>query len=147
MRALLDTNVIVSYLLTPQNTGTIYTIIKAFEERQFTLLLPQELADEINRVVSNRPHLVQRIPPVRLNRFRRQLSSLAEIIEPIEQAFPRITRDRKDDYLIAYAVVGEADYLVTGDKDLLVLERVADVVIITPFQFAALLASQPPPDN
>lgn len=143
MRALLDTNVIFSYLLTPQNTGIIYTIFKAFEERQFTLLLPQELADEINRVVSNRPHLVQRIPPVRLNRFRRQLSSFAEVIEPIDQAFPRLTRKRKDDYLIAYAVIGEADYLVAGDKDLLVLKKIAGVAMVTPARFAELLASRP----
>lgn len=51
-----------------------------------------------------------------------------------------MTRDPKDDYLIAYAVIGEADYLVTGDKDLLVLEQIAGVTIVTPARFADLLA-------
>jgi len=32
-------------------------------------------------------------------------------------------------------LVGQADYLVTGDKDLLVLERVGTVTIVTPHQF------------
>lgn len=52
---------------------------------------------------------------------------------------PRITRDLKDDYLLAYAVVGEADYLVTGDKDLLVLEKIGEVAIVSPADFAKLL--------
>ena len=42
----------------------------------------------------------------------------------------------KDDYLPAYALVGQADYLVTGDKDLLVLqELISDFSIPTPWQF------------
>jgi len=38
----------------------------------------------------------------------------------------------RDDYLVAYALVGGADYLVTGDADLLVLARVGEVKIVTP---------------
>lgn len=50
-----------------------------------------------------------------------------------------VTRGPNDDHLLAYAVVGEADYLVTGDKDLLVIQRVGDVKIITPVDFASLI--------
>jgi hypothetical protein len=50
-----------------------------------------------------------------------------------------VTRDPKDDYLIAYALVGAADYRVTGDRDLLVLGQVDDVKIVTPRAFATLL--------
>jgi putative PIN family toxin of toxin-antitoxin system len=139
MRALLDTNVFVSYLLTPQETGSIRLIFRAFEIGQFTLLLPQQLFIEINEVVNNRPQLAHRIVPERFNRFREKLRSLAEVIPIIDETIPRLTRDHKDDYLIAYAVVGEADYLVTGDKDLLVLGSVGGVTIVTPVYFANLL--------
>ncbi len=41
-------------------------------------------------------------------------------------------RDAKDDYLIMLAISGGADFLVTGDKDLLVLDGVEKVRVITP---------------
>ena len=53
---------------------------------------------------------------------------------------PSVTRDRKDDYLLAYAVVGRADYLVTGDRDLLVLGEVEGVRIVSPAGFVGALS-------
>ena len=103
-------------------------------------MIAKQLSNEIYGVVNKRPHLAHRIVPQRFNRFRDQFRSLAEIIPPIDQPIPRMTRDPKDDYLIAYAVIGEADYLVTGDKDLLVLEQIVGVTIVTPARFADLLA-------
>jgi predicted nucleic acid-binding protein len=52
-----------------------------------------------------------------------------------------LTRDPKDDYLLTYALAGQADYLVTGDADLLVLGQVGTVRIVSPADFAALLAT------
>jgi predicted nucleic acid-binding protein len=46
-----------------------------------------------------------------------------------------VTRDIKDDYLLAYALVGRADYLVTGGEDLLVLGDVEGVKIVRPAEF------------
>lgn len=61
------------------------------------------------------------------------------IDELFEYSGAAVTRGSNDDHLLAYAVVGEADYLVTGDKDLLVIQRVGDVKIITPVDFASLI--------
>lgn len=147
MRALLDSNIYVSYLLTPHQPGSIHEIFEAFQQGKFTLLLPEAVMDELTEVISNQPHLAGRIKPEQWNLFRKLLQSAAELVPAIEQTIPAIGRDAKDDYLLAYAVVGDADYLVTGDKDLLVLKRIADVAIITPVQFAALPASQTPPEK
>ncbi len=43
---------------------------------------------------------------------------------------------------MAYAVVGQADYLVTGEKDLLVVAEVVGLKIISLVEFAALFAGQ-----
>jgi uncharacterized protein len=67
------------------------------------------------------------------------LLAVGEVIQPIEQSIPAVTRDRKDDYLLAYAVVGAADYLVTGDEDLLVLKHVGRLRIVSPPAFAGIL--------
>jgi predicted nucleic acid-binding protein len=54
---------------------------------------------------------------------------------------PEISRDPQDDYLLALAVVHEADYLVTRDRDLLDLGEVVGVKIVDPVTFLALLRS------
>ncbi len=48
---------------------------------------------------------------------------------------PRIGHDPGDDQVIACAVVGEADLIVSGDDDLLALERVGGSPIVTAAQF------------
>lgn len=141
MRALLDTNIYISYLLTPQHTGAVQTIFAALGRNQFTLLLPEEVVDEILDVVANRPHLMGRVGPDKLTTFLKLLSTVAEEIPRIEQTIPAIARDAKDDYLLTYAAIGRADYLVTGDRDLLVLEEIAGVKIVSTVVFATLLSA------
>lgn len=54
--------------------------------------------------------------------------------------YHHITRDAKDDYLLACALLGRANYLVTGDKDLLTLAgQVKGLTILSSAQFADLL--------
>jgi len=48
---------------------------------------------------------------------------------------PTYTRDPKDDKFVACALVGDANYLITEDRDLLILETVGDVRIVTPYDF------------
>lgn len=52
---------------------------------------------------------------------------------------PGISRDPKDDKFLACAVEGEADYLVTGDEDLLILEQIGEIPIVRPFHFVQIL--------
>ena len=49
-----------------------------------------------------------------------------------------ICRDAKDDKFLEVAVNGKADYLITGDRDLLVLHLFRDIQIITPAAFLEL---------
>ena len=113
MRALLDTNIYISYLLTPQHTGAVQAIFAALDRNQFTLLLPEGGVDEILDVIANRPHLMGRVGSDKLTSFLNLIRSVAEGIPRIEQTIPAIARDAKDDYLLAYAAIGQADYLVT----------------------------------
>ena len=66
----------------------------------------------------------------------------AEQMPPIGAKIPAVSRDPKDDYLPTYALVAKADYLVTGDKDLLVLKQVGQVKILSPKDFVARLQLQ-----
>ncbi len=131
MRILADTNLYISYLLNPGRTGAVKSLFQAAIDGQITLLLPQALLAEVVTAATTKPHLAQRIDTETLNALLTILSLVAEEIPRIDLPLPRYSRDRKDDYLIAYAIVGGADFLVTGDKDLLVLDMVGDLPIIT----------------
>ena len=47
------------------------------------------------------------------------------------------SRDPKDNKFLALAVSGQADYLITGDKDLLVLKSIGAIPIVSPAEFLA----------
>ena len=58
----------------------------------------------------------------------------AEIL-PALGSVPSFTRDPKDDKFVACALIGNAAFVVTEDKDLLVLETLEDVRMVTPYEF------------
>lgn len=142
MRVLVDTNLFIAYLLKPRTDSFIALLLNAVAEETVTLLLPEALLNEVGETIRRKPHLLQTITEVRLSRFMQLLQSVCEEIPLITEKIPLITRDPKDDYLIAYAIVGQADYLISGDNDLLVLEKVGSVKIVDSGQFRQMLAEQ-----
>ena len=139
MRVLLDTNLYVSYLLTPESESPAIRVLEAAVAGEFTLLLPEAVLDELAARVEEKPYLASRISPEELATLAEIVRSVAEIIPRIEEAIPAVTRDPKDDYLLAYAMVGRADYLVTGDRDLLALRQVDGVNVVTARRFLEFL--------
>ena len=138
MRVLVDANVLISYLIVPQQSA-ISRIMDAALQRRFTLLLPQALLEELVEAVTVKPRLRKRIRRESLDGLVSRLLIAAEILPLIKGDMPIVSRDRKDDYLLAYALVGRADYLITGDEDLLVLGKIGDVLIMRPSDFLLVL--------
>ena len=87
-----------------------------------------ELADVLNREKFNKY-----VTHAERMRFMVSFLKVAEIIDISETIVA--CRDPKDNKLLELAVGGNADYLVTGDKDLLVLNPFRGVEIITPREF------------
>jgi len=74
---------------------------------------------------------------------------LADLRQFVEQIDPPplpapVSRDPDDDAVLALAVAAQADLIITGDADLLVLGAHADIPILTLAQAAARLARQEP---
>ena len=139
MRVLFDANILISFLLSPERRRPIYQVVTAGLRGEFVILLPGQLLEELARKTPEKKYLADRITLQELKKFVRLVSELSEIIPTIKEEIPAVTRDPKDDYLLAYALVGEADYLVTGDKDLLVLKQVDKVKIVTAGEFINIL--------
>jgi predicted nucleic acid-binding protein len=72
------------------------------------------------------------------------LIAVAKHVPTIEGDVPNVGRDRKDAYLFAYAVFGQADYLVSGDTGVRAIEQIGEVRIVTPAEFVAILDSRDP---
>jgi putative PIN family toxin of toxin-antitoxin system len=140
MRVIIDVNVLIGYLLTPNETSVLHTIIDALFDGRYTLLLFEDLIEEIAQTTIRKKKLAKRIQVDDIDELLSSLKVVSEELPPITEAIPAIVRDHKDDYLIAYAVVHHADYLVTGDKDLLSLGQVEQVNIVNPTAFARLVS-------
>lgn len=94
---------------------------------------------ELRNKTSTKPYLVSRIKPTQVERFERALDRVTEVIPEIGAPYPQVGVDRKDDYLYAHAVVGRADFLVSGDKGVLNARRIGDVEIVSPAEFLRIL--------
>jgi len=134
MRVVLDTNILVSALISP--AGHPAAIYDAWEDGKFTLLTCAEHLDEL-RATLQKPRVAELIKPHQAGRLVNQVRKLAEDIDPL----PRVKRspDPADDFLLALSEAGKADYLVTGDKSgLLSLDRHQATRIVSASDFAAL---------
>ncbi len=119
VRAVLDTNVLVSGLVVQE--GASHRILEAWLRDRFTLVTSLYLVDELAHVLAY-PRIARRlrIAADEVEAILAALVSQAEVTAGV-LCLPGVTRDPKDDPVVACAREGEADYLVSGDQDLLVL--------------------------
>ena len=92
------------------------------------LQFSKELIDEIHQTI-NKPKLKKYF---KLNGLEEMLLAFEPFIQMVEvESTVSVCRDTKDDFLLALAKDGKADYLITGDKDLLILEKFGKTKIKT----------------
>lgn len=139
MKVLIDTNIWLSYLIAPSVPRSITTVVNAcFTKDEIDVLVPRELIAELAAKVATKRYFRTRIPHATIDAFIQELSVLAEFAPPLEE-IPEYSRDPKDDYVVAYGVVNEADYVITGDLDLLVLGQIGRLQIVKPSDFVSIL--------
>lgn len=98
------------------------------EHEQLIFLWSEELVEELIRV-SQRDKFRKYIPIDQLNSFLGQLQSKSELVNV--QSAVKLCRDPADDFLLSLAKDGTADFLITGDKDLLALSQIFSTQILT----------------
>jgi putative PIN family toxin of toxin-antitoxin system len=133
----LDTNQLISSLLSTQ--GLQRQLIDRWRERAFLLLLVPGQIDEVAEVLG-RPKIRKKYPlaPEDRETFLQLLRQDASLLP--HRPAPGVCRDPDDDYLLGCAVAGAADYLVTGDEDLLAVGRYRGLAIVTARELLAILS-------
>lgn len=129
VRAVFDTNVLVSSLLTKRSIPRQAFKLAVLHGK---VLISVDTLVELERVFS-RPKFAHYLTEQERLNFLSNLISVAERAEIVERI--QACRDPKDDKFLELAVNGQADYIVTGDDDLLVLHPFREIPILTPRNF------------
>lgn len=130
MRIVLDTNVFVSALITKHTPPDL--LYQAWEAGAFQLVTSVAQLNELQRVLAyEKLH-----PYIAREEAGALLDTIGAAVDVVD-SLPRIeaSPDPDDNVIVATAMAGNADLLVTGDKsDLLRLESVGGIPIVTPRQ-------------
>jgi uncharacterized protein len=123
-RIIIDTNLWISFLITKDFTKLDEIIFT----RQGVLVFSQELLDEF-LTVAKRPKFRRFFSPADTEEILETIDQYADFVKVQTQI--DVCRDSKDNFLLSLAIDGQADFLLTGDKDLLDLNKFGETVIIT----------------
>jgi uncharacterized protein len=140
MRAVLDTNVLVSAVLSPQDPPA--RVLKLWRQGRFDVVLSRSILAEYRRALSY-PHIRHHYPV--------SDEDVEGLLEDLEKAGPvietggelrAVAADPDDDKVLECAVAGGADYIVSGDAHLLALEEYLGIRILPPAVFLAVLSME-----
>ena len=134
MRLILDTNILLSALLSP--LGAPAKLLDAWERKTFTLVTSEALIAEF-RDVAGRPFFRARLRASKVELLAAGLQDFSFYCGNLPSGI--VAPDPKDSYLLAMAEASQAEFLVTGDKELLSLKRHKSTRIVTPAAMIELL--------
>ena len=139
--AVLDANTLVSAILV--SLGISRQILRAAHERRFACLCSTVIVAEVFRTLA-RPRVLRKyaIDPTEIEVLRRFLESPAVSVE-ITAEVRGVATHSEDDLILATAVSAQADYLVTGDRQLQAPSSYRGVAIVSPRQFLTILLATP----
>lgn len=126
MRVVLDTNVLIAAFAAQ---GLCHALFELCIDGHRIILSP-DIMEEMETVLTKKlkmPHSSAQ----RIISYLRDHTELHRIRRP----FPRVSRDASDDHVLALAEQSKADYIITGDDDLLVLQQHGDIPIVQPRDF------------
>ncbi len=131
MRVVVDTNVFVSLLIRPGDTLDSFI---ACLDQNATILYSTETLTELVDVL-RRGKFAKYTDPQEVAALVEWVAEAGELVT-VEREIA-LSRDPKDNKFLSLAVAGQADYLVSGDKDLRVLGKIDSIPIVTPAEFLA----------
>jgi putative PIN family toxin of toxin-antitoxin system len=127
LRLVIDTNVLISALLSSKSLPAHLLLL--WRDNWFDLLTSAEQLEEFRRA-TRYPKIRERLPPAFAGRLVNEIRTLGIMLVDLPRV--ALSSDPRDNYLLAMAIAGSADFLVTGDKrDLLVLKLYEGTKIIT----------------
>jgi len=130
-KIILDTNLWISFLISKKFSQ----IDKLIENKTIIFIFSNELLEEFIDVVS-RPKFKKYFPKRDVEKILEYFDQFGKLVEVTSNI--RSCRDEKDNFLLNLSIDSRAHYLVTGDKDLLILKKIDKTKILTLSEFIEL---------
>ncbi len=130
MKIVLDTNVLIAAFATQ---GLCHAIVELCLDQQ-EIILSEAILNEVAKALETK----LKVPFIANQNVKQYLKEHASLFD-IKRPYPKISRDPSDDHILALAEESKADYIITGDQDLLILKRHEKIPIIQPRQFWEIL--------
>lgn len=130
MRVVFDTNVFISAFATE---GVCSTLLKRAKLKEFELFVCPVIIEEIENVLEQK--------------FKVEREIIQEVVELIKEAsvsvnaiekIEGVCRDKDDDLILSCGISANADFIISGDKDLLEIKEYRGIRIISPRNFEAM---------
>lgn len=134
MRAVLDTNVLISSII---STGIPHRIVVRGFRGEYVLLVSVETLTELRDTLQKYPHKFQ-LSDDEIQTDVETVRYFAEFVDPVED-IAAVDADPDDDTFLEAAVAGNADYVVSGDSHLLDLGSFRGIDIVDPRTFYEVL--------
>jgi putative PIN family toxin of toxin-antitoxin system len=138
MKLVVDTNILVSAFLWQGTPGRLIELAGERECILFTSrVLLAELADVLQRKKLEKQVQATGLTAAKLLRNYQKLSTTI----PARRLAQQVSRDADDDAVLACALAAQAELIVTGDADLLVLKQFQGIHIVTPAQAVKMFSN------
>ncbi len=134
MRAVFDTNVLIAAFLTE---GLCAKLLLRANRGEFALISSPFILKELREKLAGK----LRCPQDEVREAARLVSEIGLVVDPAAEGvvINGVCRDRDDDNVLAAAVASGADFIVTGDRDLLEIKRFKGVRILSPKEFEGVI--------
>jgi len=123
-RIIIDTNLWISFLI----SNKLNELDSLIDSGTITLIFSNELIEEFLEV-TNRPKFKKYFKKNDMDALLNQIQNHGELIKVKSNV--NICRDEKDNFLLNLSIDSKADYLITGDNDLLILGKIKRTNIIS----------------
>jgi uncharacterized protein len=128
LKVIIDNNIIISHLMTRETT-ILDKLIKQTVNGKIQLFISNSILIELKEALQY-PNLKKRIISSKAAQFMAWYKYNSELVEPESKL--SVCRDPKDDKFLDLAQHVQADFILSGDKDLIVLEQLGNTVILSP---------------
>ncbi|TAF08724.1 MAG: putative toxin-antitoxin system toxin component, PIN family [Nostocales cyanobacterium] len=124
VKIIIDTNLWISFLIGKE----LKELKNLLLQETIQVVISEQILEEIT-LVTQRPKLQKYFPSQKVHELIQLLRTIGVFINITSEVF--ICRDTKDNYLLALAKDSDANFLVTGDQDLLVIAKFENTEIVT----------------
>jgi len=134
MRAVIDTGVFISALIRPQ--GRTGAVLQALKDKRFTMIYSTDILVEIIDVLGREKFRSKyHISPDDIAALIDLIRLRGELVIPSQKL--TVCRDPKDDIFLEAALEGKAEYIVSGDFDLLDMKSFENIPVLRVAEFLA----------